>query len=218
MEDKLEALNKFSDNFKVIEIPPEHEFLEFKKRIVNIINLDLTNYKNKQMERRITSLMNKNKISDLKEYYLFLRHNQEKLDEFVNMLTINVSEFFRNSQKFFELKDIYLPELLNRKKNIKIWSAGCSIGAEIYSVAMILNEMGVLQNCKLLASDFDDKIINKAKSGIYNEFEVGTVPAEYKKYFTLIDEVKGLYQFDKKICSQINYQKQDLLNSPFQKD
>lgn len=207
----LSAFNSLTSN---LTIPPEEEFLMFKKNIASLINLDLTNYKNKQMERRIISLMNKNNINCLNDYAKILKTNQTKLDEFLNMLTINVSEFFRNKNKFDELESIYLPELLSKKRKIKIWSAGCSIGAEVYSTAMILDKMGKLGNVELVASDFDTKIIQKAQSGIYNNVEVGTVPDEYKKYFIKTGE--DSFQIDKKITSQVRFTKQDLLNSRFE--
>lgn len=199
-----------------VNMPSVEEFLRFKKRIASLINLDLTNYKNKQMERRINSLMHKNGIENLGKYAEILIIDGHKREEFLNMLTINVSEFFRNSNKFDELATIYLPELFNKSKNnIKIWSAGCSIGAEIYSVCMILDKMGKLNNAELVASDFDQKILEKARSGLYNQLEMGTVPDGYKKYFTKIDD--NTYQVDKKFTSKIRFQKQDLLNSRFEK-
>lgn len=210
-------IGKLDLNIPSVQIPPQEEFLKFKKNVEKLINLDLTNYKNAQMERRIVSFMNKHKIFKLDDYFLLLKNSEEQLAEFVNMLTINVSEFFRNPEKFVELKETYLKEMIKSKPNLKIWSAGCSIGAEVYSVAMILDELGALGKCQLIASDFDQKILNKAQSGIYSKEEVGTVPVPYKKYFTVHDEAKGTYVIDKKITSSVKFQRQDLLNSHFEK-
>ncbi|MFA6990397.1 MAG: protein-glutamate O-methyltransferase CheR [Candidatus Gastranaerophilaceae bacterium] len=211
--------NKFFETINLSEnnlnMPSEEEFLRFKKKIATLINLDLTNYKNKQMERRINSLMHKNGIEKLDKYAEILIKDSHQLEDFLNMLTINVSEFFRNTSKFEELSTIYFPEFFKKKKTIKIWSAGCSIGAEIYSICMILDKMGKLNNAELVASDFDQKIVEKAKSGLYNQLEIGTVPNDYKKYFTQINE--NNYQIDKKFISKIKFQKQDLLNSNFEK-
>ena len=213
MDNKL--VGSFNLSESDLNIPSDEEFLRFKKKIASIINLDLTNYKNKQMERRINSLMRKNGIDKLDKYADILIKEPNFLEEFVNMLTINVSEFFRNTNKFEELLTTYLPELLKKKNSIKIWSAGCSIGAEIYSISMMLDKIGKLNNAELVASDFDQKIIEKARSGLYNQVEIGTVPNEYKKYFTQLDENK--YQIDKKLVAKIRFQKQDLLNSKFEK-
>lgn len=194
--------------------PTIEEFVIFKKKIAPLINLDLTNYKNTQMERRITSLMQKNSIENLEKYYNILKVDNEKLKEFLNMLTINVTEFFRNPEKFEELEKKYIPELLKKTGRLKVWSAGCSIGAEVYSLAMIFDKMGILDKCELIASDFDDNIIKKARAGIYNKLEVGTIKSGYEKYFKLMSDDK--YQVDTKLTSKVKFEKSDLLNSKFQ--
>lgn len=206
-----------SDHFNTAsaDMPSDEEFAVFKKKIAPIINLDLTNYKNKQMERRIVSLMTRCNIKNLAEYAEILKKDEKSLDDFLNMLTINVSEFFRNSEKFEEFEKSYMPELLKKPK-IKIWSAGCSIGAEVYSLAMIFDKHKALSKCEFVASDFDKKIIQKAQSGIYTATEVGTVPSDYKNYFTKIDE-KNNYQIDKKLIASVRFEKRDLLNSKYEK-
>ena len=161
--------------------------------------------------------MNKNGMRTLHEYYKLLEKDKFRLEEFTNMLTINVSEFFRNSEKFLELENKYLPELLSKKQNLKIWSAGCSIGAEIYSVAMLLNKLKVLEKCELIASDFDQNILNKAQAGIYSKQELGTIPEEYKKYFVEMSDKVEKYKIDPKISKSVRFERRDLLNSTFEK-
>jgi len=202
-------------NFNTVKIPPAEEFMKFKKDIAILINLDLTNYKNNQMERRIVSLMNRLGINSLDEYARVLKTDSKKLEEFVNMLTINVSEFFRNPEKFLELETTYLPALLKKFSRIKIWSAGCSIGAEIYSIAMILDKMGTLDKCELVATDFDQNILRKAREGIYSKYEIGTIQKGYEKYVQTIDAEK--YQINPRLTSKIRFERQDLLNSKYEK-
>lgn len=194
--------------------PTDEEFVIFKKKIAPLINLDLSNYKNTQMERRILSLMFRNGIKTLGEYFNILKTDKAALEEFLNMLTINVTEFFRNNDKFEELEKKYIPELLKKDGRLKIWSAGCSIGAEIYSIAMILDKLDALNKCELVASDFDDTIIKKAKSGIYSKLEVGTIKKGYEQYFKPSGADK--YQIDTKLTSKVRFTKADLLNSRFE--
>jgi chemotaxis protein methyltransferase CheR len=217
MDENSQKLNfdKLSE-FSQVKIPPEEEFVVFKKRIAPLINLDLSNYKNKQMERRIASLMNRNQLEKLAEYAKLLETDRAKLDEFVNMLTINVSEFFRNFEKFKELETAYIPELLKNSAKLKIWSAGCSIGAEIYSLAMIFDTLNVLDRCEFVASDFDQKILEKAKNGIYSEIEFASVQDQYKKYFNKVE--KNNFKISEKLISKIRFERRDLLNSQFEKD
>lgn len=201
-----------------IKTPTEAEFTEFKKKIEPVIGLNLLNYKNSQMERRITSLMKRNNIPNLNEYYKILSTDKEKLTAFTNMLTINVTEFFRNNEKYDDLEKKYLPELYKRHGHLKIWSAGCSCGAEIYSIAMILDKMNLSDKSELVASDFDINILQRAKSGHYTKFELGTVKPEYKKYFIPLDEKGEKFKVDEKLTSKVRFERRDLLNGKFEKD
>ncbi|EKE04309.1 MAG: MCP methyltransferase, CheR-type [uncultured bacterium] len=200
------------------KVPTPEEFALFKKKVASLINLDLTHYKNNQMERRITSLMNRNNISNLVEYYKILSSDSRQLSEFINMLTINVTEFFRNPEKFVELETKYIPELMQKTQKLKIWSSGCSTGAEVYSIALILDKFGILDKCTLIASDFDQTAINKAKEGVFSSFEVKSVPNEYKKHFTPINDIEGRFQFNPQLISKIKFERRDLLNSRFETD
>lgn len=205
-------------NLPKLDIPPENEFNAFKKKISSLIGLNLFNYKNTQMERRIVSLMNKNNITKLDEYYKLLSSNKEKLEEFTNMLTINVTEFFRNNDKFDKLEQKFIPELIKKYGSLNIWSAGCSCGAEIYSIAMILDRLKVIDKSTLVASDFDTNIINRAKKGCYTKFELGVVKPEYKKYFKQLDENGDKFQIDPMLTSKVKFERRDLLNGSFEKN
>jgi len=203
-------------NLPKVNMPSEDEFNNFKKKVATLIGLNLFNYKNAQMERRIVSLMNRNGINKLDEYYSMIASSKEKLEEFTNMLTINVTEFFRNNDKFNELEEKFIPELLKKHGSIKIWSAGCSCGAEIYSIAMIIDKLGVLDKCTLIASDFDQNILNRAKQGHYTKFELGTIKPEYKKYFIPLDEKGEKFKVDSKLTSKVKFERCDLLNNKFE--
>ncbi len=203
------------NNFKK---PSEQEFSTFKAKVEHLINLDLTHYKSNQMERRISTLMNRNGIDNLMDYYNLLKKDSDKLREFINMLTINVTEFFRNKDKFEELEKDHLPEIIKNSSNVKVWSAGCSIGAEIYSLAMLFDKLGVLNKVDLIASDFDREILNKAQNGIYTETELKLLDKSYTKYFTTVDSDKKKFQISKKLIDSVRFEKRDLLNSTFEKN
>ena len=196
--------------------PSADEFSIFKRKVESLIQLDLTNYKNTQMERRIASFMHRNNISNLNDYYNLLKNDPKHLTDFKNMLTINVTEFFRNPEKFDELEKVYIPELLSKSNGIKVWSSGCSIGAEIYSMAMILDKMGVINKCTLIASDFDETAIEKAKNAVYNRAELKSMAEKYNGYFSDIPTEPEKVQFSKALASKVIFKKQDLLKSQFE--
>ena len=199
--------------------PSSEEFNIFKKKISLFIGINLLNYKHKQLERRIAFLMNKHNILKLNDYYKILLSDKEKLNEFTNILTINVSEFFRDEDKFLQLENKFIPLLIeNFGENLKIWSAGCSHGAEIYSIAMILDKKNILDKCTLIASDFDENIIAKAKKAVYSGFKTDKeIPEKYKDYF-IFDNSEKIFQISPEITSKIKFKKQDLLNNCFDKN
>lgn len=101
---------------------------------------DLTGYKRPQMERRINTLMRTLNIVGYDNFVQELASDKELLDRFIAHLTINVSEFFRNSSQWDILTKKIIPQLLTKTQNLKIWSAGCSTGEEPYTMAMVLAE------------------------------------------------------------------------------
>lgn len=181
----------------------------FKQKIYKKIDLDLSMYKEKQMKRRIKSLASRNGYEDLVEYFEFIDKNDEKLNEFVNFLTINVSEFFRNPEQWNVVESNVLPWLAKNtnKESFKIWSAACSTGEEPYTIAMILNRFSIpFSKMNIIATDLDDEAMNKAKRGTYVENSLKNVPADLKNKFfkkedngrfAISDEIKKIVQFKK---------------------
>ena len=161
----------------------------FKKNINELIGIDLNLYKEKQMLRRITSLMRRNGFSDFIEYYNKLKVDKELLDQFVNYLTINVSEFFRNISQWKVLEEDILPNLIKsaNKKSLSVWSSACSTGEEAYSLAMLFTKFYNLDKIKILATDIDVSALNKAREGVYDEKALKNVPKEFVvKFFKKI--------------------------------
>ncbi len=112
----------------------------YEKFLVDLkrkFDLDLTGYKRPQMERRINTLMRTLNIVGYDNFVQELASDKELLDRFIAHLTINVSEFFRNSSQWDILTKKIIPQLLTKTQNLKIWSAGCSTGEEPYTLSLI---------------------------------------------------------------------------------
>jgi len=124
---------------------------QFKKNIFQITGLNLTSYKERQMKRRIESLIKRNNFDNFSDYFNGLKNNDELFDEFINYLTINVSEFFRNIEQWDVLKDDVLPKLFKNNRKLKIWSAACSTGEEPYSLVMLLTNFMPLNKIDILS-------------------------------------------------------------------
>ena len=124
----------------------------FKKDILLITKIDLNAYKERQMKRRIDTLIAKHGFKTYNDFVAAIKVNKILLDEFVNYLTINVSEFYRNPEQWTYLEEKVIPELIkNYGHGIRIWSAACSTGDEPYSLAMLLTKFLPLNQIHIYA-------------------------------------------------------------------
>ncbi|MBM3269117.1 MAG: protein-glutamate O-methyltransferase CheR [Candidatus Sericytochromatia bacterium] len=186
---------------------------EFKKQVSPLIGIDLDAYKDKQMARRIASLMGRANVQDPDAYLALLRSDPERLQEFIDRLTINVSEWFRNPEHFEILEAQLLPQLLERFGHLRIWSAGCSIGSEIYSVAILLDRLGALDRCELLGSDVDERALEQARAASFRPHEQkGLTPAVTHRYFTRDDA--GDVRLTRQIADRVAFDRANLLTDP----
>src|SRR4051794_29190417 len=98
------------------------DFEAFRKRAYQLTGLDLTSYKAPQMHRRLTALLARLRVNDFHSYAKLLEQDAQRRQEFKDYVTINVSEFFRDAERFGDLERRVLPELLSTGKAVKIWS------------------------------------------------------------------------------------------------
>lgn len=185
----------------------------FKANVNRLINIDLNYYKEKQMKRRIQSLLNRNNFKDFDDYFEGLKSDKALLEQFINYLTINVSEFYRNPNQWNVLEMDIIPSLLSNKKKLTIWSSACSTGEEPYSLAMLMTKFFPLNEIKILATDIDEEAMNKAKVGLYNEKALENLPLNFKnKYFT---KIQNSYKISEDIKRCVEFRKMDLLMDKF---
>lgn len=184
------------------------DFTEFHNYIYREFNLNLNAYKPEQLNRRITSLMARRGIKSLDEYKKVLVSNKEEKEKFLDFITINVTEFFRNPDLFNELKNV-IKDYLENKNSLKIWSAACSIGCEPYSIAMLLNEINPSIKASILATDIDSNIIKRAVLGEYIDVEMKNIDDNFRnKYFKHNNDK---YYIKEKIKSMVTFKKHDLI-------
>lgn len=192
----------------------EDNYELFKKDVFLLTKIDLNAYKERQMKRRIDALIAKHKYTTYSDYVKALKNDKALFDEFVNYLTINVSEFYRNPELWKVLETDVLPVLLNKTKTLKIWSAACSTGDEPYSLVMLLSRFLPLSQIHIIATDIDKQVLDKAKMGLYNEKSLKGLPAEFlKKYFTKINEHN--YQINPEIKKCVEFREHNLLKDPY---
>ncbi len=187
----------------------------FKQFILKLTTIDLNQYKERQMKRRIESLMARHGYQDFEPYSKALKDDKDLLNEFINFITINVSEFYRNPSLWDTLDKKIIPELIDRfGKNLKIWSAACSTGDEPYTLAMVMMNHVPDANIKIIATDIDNTVLSKAKAGLYMENSLKGLPKEYKdKYFEKIDD--RTYAISDKVKKCVEFKQADLLKDRY---
>lgn len=187
------------------------DIIYFKKKVKEKLHIDLFCYKEEQLHRRIKSFIALNKIEDIDEYIHKMMFDDIEKNKFIDFLTINVTEFYRNPNLYEDLS-----KLIKSKgyKKLKVWSAACSDGAEPYSIAIMLMELGI-NNFKIHATDIDKKIIEKAIEGIYDKHELKSMPNELiDKYFVKVDDC---YHIKDIVKRNISFKVHDLLVDNFDK-
>ncbi|MBM7661248.1 chemotaxis protein methyltransferase CheR [Bacillus mesophilus] len=189
------------------------DYINFIANVKKKTGIDLSLYKEAQMKRRLTSLYEKKGYKDFDEFYRAMTSEQKLFDEFLDRMTINVSEFYRNGVRWKILQDKIIPNLLKQNKRLKVWSAACSTGEEPYSLAMVLSNFMPLHEISIHATDLDENAIARAKTGIYPERSLQEVPADIKaKYF----QQDGMfYKVDDAIKKTVTFKKQNLLSDSF---
>ena len=140
-----------------------------------------------RLSRRLRALS----LVNFRQYYdLIMDGNEEELEKLANAITTNKTAFFREPYHFDRLKNEIIPEyLINNasSRRLRIWSSGCSTGEEAYSIAISLYEVIPdidMWDVKILATDIDSSVIDKAKQGIYPQQQVAELSQkQLKNYF-----------------------------------
>lgn len=189
------------------------DFSVFIKRVKDHTAIDLLQYKEAQMKRRLTTLRAKKGYPTFAAFFDAMMKDKSLLGEFLDRMTINVSEFWRNANRWEVLEGKFIPEMMQTNRRLKCWSAACSTGEEPYTLAMILSEKHALNDAYLLATDIDDGALAKAAQGVYPDRSVRDVPRPYlDRYFTKVGETYAVKETLKKA---VKFQKQNLLADRF---
>lgn len=127
---------------------------------------DFNNYSRASLKRRVARLYSLDKFPSFAELRYRVKTDESYLKRFVEEITVNVTEMFRDPSFYKSLRHDVLP-LLGTKPFIRIWHAGCSTGEEVYSMAILLKEAGLLQKSLLYATDLNPTVLEKVRKGIF---------------------------------------------------
>jgi chemotaxis protein methyltransferase CheR len=177
---------------------------------------DFRNYAMSSFKRRVLRLLEVWGIS-LETLIDKISNRSLTIDTFLDEMTVNVTEMFRDPGFWRILRDQVIPGILLNNKQFKIWHAGCSSGEEVISMNILLHEMGLLNSVKITASDLDGAILEKARAATYTLKNMETNEKNYirfqgkkhlKDYYTAVN---GKAVMNKELLSNVSFQKHDLV-------
>ncbi len=200
------------------------EFQLFQEIIYRETGIHMSDKKRKLIVARLSKRLRALNLNTFTEYYEYLNessHADGEIVNLVNRVTTNKTDFFRERHHFdFLLKELY-PRIIaesriNGVRRLRIWSAGCSSGEEPYTLAMVTLEAFKGErgwDIKILATDLDTEILQKAVNGVYPTQAIIPVPKEYlHKYFVRKGES---YEASNELRSMIAFRKLNLMNETF---
>lgn len=192
---------------------PPGDFENFCRGIRDLLGVDLSLYKRKQMERRARGLASRNGVETLTEYLHLLKKDPALLDKFMERMTITVSQLWRNTDIFEAIQRELLPDLAKRNPNskLRLWSVGCSYGAEPYTLAAICLEIKdrLGQVPQIKGTDINPRMIQQARLGHFSDEDARDAPPQLlQRYF---DRPRGGgWTAKQELRSLINFKVDDL--------
>jgi chemotaxis protein methyltransferase CheR len=167
----------------VPKFAPADDFVPFCETVRAICGVDLLQYKRGQMERRIRTWTARRGTEDLAEYARRLRADAGELDAFLGRVTINVSQLWRHPEQWTALATTILPELAARGR-VSAWSAGCSYGAEAYTLAAVCRESIPAARVAIHGTDLDHRMVERARAGHFSDEDARSAPrAALERFF-----------------------------------
>lgn len=186
--------------------------------IRDLYGFDFTNYAMSSFKRRVHRVLELYRLGSVDQLIRKISENQEFFQEFISEITVNVTEMFRDPSFWRELRENVIPNILLNHNKISIWHAGCSSGEEVYSMSILLQEMGILDNARIVATDIDDVILKNAEAAVYSVKNMELNEKNYIRFrgtgnFHDYYEVKnGKAYMDKSMVKDVSFRNHDLVN------
>lgn len=141
---------------------------------------DFSNYAQTSFRRRVVRCMDKARVKTVSEMSARLTTDKPFFEWFLESVTVNVTEMFRDPDFYKELRTNVIPTLASYP-TIKIWHAGCATGEEVYSMAILLNEAGLLNRTRIYATDINPVNLEKARQGIISSQHLNKYTSNYRQ-------------------------------------
>jgi chemotaxis protein methyltransferase CheR len=179
------------------------------------LGLDLRAYHPSQLQRLMTGFLQRCGLADMDALLAALRRDASLRQALLDSLGINVTQFFRDPTMWVSLEREVLPALLKQFKQLQIWSAGCSIGKEPYSLAALLHRLDPKGNHAILATDIDEAALRQAKRAEYPADDLREIPPAYRTLFVVRE---GRLIVPEALRRMVRFERLNLLSDPYPTD
>lgn len=164
---------------------------------------DFRNYSKAHIKRRILHRLGTSQLSTVTELQDKILRDREFFGELLNDLSINVTEMFRDPDFYKSLRENIIPKL-QTYAYFKAWHAGCATGEEVYSLAILFQEEGLLGRCQVYATDFNRKVLETAKEGVYQKLDM----EQYERNYQLSGGKTKLSDYYKSMYGSVMFKKE----------
>lgn len=219
--EKIEKEKVFSLHLEQIQLNDE-DFSFFQKAIYDYAGISLTLMKRELIQSRLRTRVLTLGFSRFQDYRLHLKNLPRGDDEwqcFINLLTTNKTDWFREEDHFVILQNEFIPQWLKQKKKIlKVWCAASSSGEEPYTLALVLDELFKKSalDFDILATDIDTSVLEKAKAGVYAKDRLDQIPEKYHAHFDLgTKDISSWMRVSKKIKDKIRFEQFNLVQQTY---
>ena len=203
------------------EIANDEEVRSLMNAIQRRYGLDFTNYETKSLKRGISRLMMKRKINNILELWSIILKDEKFFMESIDDLMVNLTELFRNPEAWEMVRDNVL-ENYKVKPSLKVWHAGCSTGEEVYTMAIILDELNMLKKTSALATDLSIKVLSIEKK-VYSLMTMKNYMKPFLKFYPE-KTIKNFFDYNdtsatikKNYKSHVDYVRHNLVQDPMDK-
>jgi chemotaxis protein methyltransferase CheR len=186
------------------------DFAHLCELVRSLCGVDLAQYKRNQMERRVRTWCERRGTPDLLAYGARLRRDAAELEAFLDRVTINVSHLWRHEDQFEVLRTHILPELTAERRRLRMWSAGCSYGAEAFTIAAVCRDANRHVGVEIVGTDLDKRMVARAREGAFSAEDARTSPrALLQRHFDALPD--GGWAAKPELKRMVRFENGDLL-------
>ena len=226
----INGFGKSEEHWNCTAVKPlsDKEFKKFAVFIYDLCGVKMPPVKKTMLASRLHKRIRRLKLASFSDYYDFVTSDEGQRDELpymVDVVTTHKTDFFREAKHFDLMQSTILPELVSRPRHsslkvINVWSAGCSSGEEVYTLAMVLDDFTSKYSWldyRVLGTDISREVLQTGAAGIYSDEKVEPVPSRYRYKYLMRGkgDMKGCHKVVPELRNKVEFQVLNFMDPSF---